>query len=103
MSRLAILVPPPNLYHHAKKPQWYPPMLGGYEKLITNLTWFQVEFQVEYLKVLVGNPWLRHSSHPKRYVKLYCLHNHVITPRCKQHCEYTHRQVHLHEHPPTHL
>jgi hypothetical protein len=29
----------------------------------------------------VGNPWLCHSSHPKRSVKLYCLHDHVITQK----------------------
>jgi hypothetical protein len=51
----------------------------------------------------IGNPWLHHSSHPERSVKFYCLHDHVTTPLCKQHCECTHRQVHLHEHPPTHL
>ncbi len=38
-----------------------------------------------------GYPWLRHSSHPQRSVKLYCLHDHVTTPLCKQHCECTHQ------------
>ncbi len=52
---------------------------------------------------LEGNPWLRHSSHPERSVKLYCLHDHVTTPLCKQHYECTHQHVHLHEHPLTHL
>jgi len=57
---------------------------------------------IKLLKKLVGNPWLRHSNHPERYVKLYFLHDHVTTPLCKQHCECTHWQVH-HEHPPIHL
>jgi hypothetical protein len=64
MSRLAILVPPPNLYHHAKKSQCYLPMLGGYEKMIKNWAWFQVEFQVEYLKVLCKIiPYLKHTHY----------------------------------------
>ncbi len=46
---------------------------------------------MKHLATLVGNPWLRHSSHPERSVKLYCLHDHVITPLCKQHCECTHQ------------
>jgi hypothetical protein len=79
-----------------------PPHMANYAS--NNMVLVKINMLViVHLKELVGNPWLRHSSHPKRSVKFYCLHDHVITPLCKQHCEYTHRQVHLHEHPPTHL
>ncbi len=54
--------------------------LGGY---FTFTIWdlgFKTSIDRQTHRLVVGNPWLCHSNHPERSVKLYCLHDHVTTP-----------------------
>ncbi len=64
------------------------------EYLVFKFLWIGLcmfHFQQLFPTSPTGYSWLRHSSQPQRSVKLYCSHDHVTTPLCKQHCECTHQ------------
>jgi hypothetical protein len=42
----------------------------------------ELKLCIKFNLKLVGNPWLRHSSHLERSFKLYYLHDHVTTRSC---------------------